>query len=81
MNNLKAGFARVNINPPMGIHIRGYFKVRLAEAILDDLEINALALELGDTKTLLLSIDHCGIGQDLSMEFRKAASASTGIYV
>ena len=79
MNNLKAGFARVNINPPMGIHIRGYFKVRLAEAILDDLEINALALELGDTKTLLLSIDHCGIGQDLSMEFRKAASASTGI--
>ncbi len=79
MNNLKAGFARVNINPPMGISIRGYYKVRLAEAILDDLEINALALELGDVKTLLLSIDHCGVAQELSMEFRKAASASTGI--
>ena len=79
MNNLKAGFARVNINPPMGINIRGYYKVRLAEAILDDLEINALALELGDTKTLLLSIDHCGMAQEISVKFRQAASESSGV--
>ena len=33
----KAGFSRVNINPPMGIPIRGYYKERLADGILDDI--------------------------------------------
>jgi len=33
MNNLKVGFGRGNINPPMGISIRGYYKLRYAEAI------------------------------------------------
>ena len=37
---LQAGFARTNINPPMGIAIGGYFVPRKAERILDDLEID-----------------------------------------
>ena len=53
MNVLQAGFARVNVTPMMGIPMRGYFKVRLAEGVLDDLEINALALACGETKMLL----------------------------
>ncbi|MBQ2786307.1 MAG: hypothetical protein IJF02_07375 [Oscillospiraceae bacterium] len=44
MNTLKAGFARVNVTPMMGIKMRGYFKPRYVEGVLDDLEINALAL-------------------------------------
>ena len=44
MNNLYAGFGRVNVNPMMGIGIAGYYKVRNAEGVLDDLEINAVAL-------------------------------------
>ena len=79
MNNLKAGFGRANINPPMGIYIRGYFKPRYAEAILDDLEVNALAIECGETRTILISVDHCGIEQVLSSAFRKAASEATGV--
>lgn len=79
MNKLKAGFARVNVNPPMGISIIGYFKPRYAEAILDDLEVNALALECGEVKTLLISIDHCGIEQVLNKKLRQAASEATGI--
>jgi len=79
MNNLKAGFSRANINPPMGIPIRGYFKPRFAEAILDDIEVNALALQCGDVKTLLISVDHCGIEQVLSAAYRKAASKASGV--
>lgn len=79
MNNLKAGFARGNINPPMGISIRGYFKKRFAEAILDDLQVNALALQCGDVKTLLISIDHCGMAQEISDRCRKAAGDATGV--
>lgn len=81
MNNLKAGFARVNINPPMGIPVRGYYKPRFAEAILDDLEINALCLECGNEKALLLCVDNCGIEQVLNRKLREAASSATGISV
>ena len=57
MNSLQAGFSRVNVNPMMGIPMRGYFQVRRAKGVLDDLEINALALACGETKILLMSLD------------------------
>ena len=38
MNTLKAGFARVNVTPMMGIPINGYFVDRLADGVLDELE-------------------------------------------
>ena len=47
MNDLKAGFARVNVTPMLGIHVAGYFKERIADGVLDELEINALALRAG----------------------------------
>lgn len=57
MNQLQAGFARVNVTPMLGIGIGGYFKPRYAEGILDELEINALALSCGEEKAVLISID------------------------
>ena len=44
MSNLYAGFGRVDITPMMGIRLQGYYVERVAEGILDNLEINALAL-------------------------------------
>lgn len=79
MSCLKAGFARVNINPPMGIPIRGYFKERLADGILDDIEVNVLALECKNEKILLMSVDNCGIEQDLSLDYRKMVSEKSGV--
>ena len=75
MNVFQAGFARVNVTPQMGIFVRGYFKPRYADGVLDDLEINALALACGDSKVLLLSIDHCGLDKDSCTAFRKHISA------
>lgn len=79
MNCLKAGFARVNINPEMGIPIRGYFIERLADGILDDIEVNVLALECNNERVLLISVDNCGIEQDLSLDYRKMVSEKTGV--
>ena len=53
MNKLQAGFGRVNVTPMLGIGIGGYFKPRYAEGILDELEINALALSCGEEKAVL----------------------------
>ena len=65
MNTLKAGFARVDITPPLGIHINGYYIDRYAEKILDPLEINCLALECGDTRVALIAVDNMGIHRDI----------------
>ncbi len=79
MGVFKAGYARVNINPMLGIAIEGYYVPRFAKGILDDLESGALALECGDTRILLISVDVCGIGAELSLRYRRAIQGATGV--
>lgn len=78
-NTLKVGFARVNVTPSMGINICGYFKVRLADGVLDELEINALAVSAGENTALLLTVDNCGIEAKIMQEIRKSISEKTGV--
>ena len=79
MNELLAGFSRVNVTPKLGVDIAGYYQVRIADGILDEQEINAIALSCGEQKVLMLSIDHCGIQQDLSARYREHISEKTGV--
>lgn len=79
MAQLSAGFARVNITPMMGIGLVGYFVPRFADGVLDDLEINALALASGDTKVVLLTVDHCGIERGIIDDYTSYISEKTGL--
>ena len=79
MNTLQAGFARVNITPMMGIGIRGYFKVRIADGVLDELEINALAVSDGERRAVLLSLDNCGFSTATMDSFRAGIAERTGL--
>ena len=81
MNKLSVGFSRVNITPMMGIEMYGYYSVREAEGMLDELEINAVALACAETRALLISVDHCGIPQKMIAKFRKNISEMTGVPV
>ncbi len=81
MNTLQAGFGRVDVTPMLGADIAGYYKVRKASAVLDRLEVNALALSCGEDAVVLLSMDHCGIKQVLCDRFRKHISQVTGLPV
>ena len=79
MNNFQVGFSQVNVTPRMGIFIDGYFNPRYADGLLDDLELTTLALSCGNTKILLLSIDHLGLDEATCSSFRKQISDVTGI--
>jgi len=79
MAQLMAGFSRVNITPMLGIEMYGYYRTREADGILDELEINALALACGDQKALLFAADQCGIVQGIIAQFRAEISAKTGV--
>ena len=65
MHTLQAGFSRVDVTPMLGIGMAGYFIPRYADGVLDPLQINTLALACGESKVLLMSIDHCGIVKEV----------------
>ena len=49
----KAGFARVDITPPLGSFMPGYYQVRRAKEVLDPLQINMVAFSDGKTTALV----------------------------
>jgi len=79
MNSLKAGFARMDITPMLGIPIGGYFIERHAETILDPLELNALAFEADGTKILLITIDECSISTSTFRYLHQRVADATGL--
>ena len=79
MDGLMAGFARVNITPAMGTPVAGYYKVRLAERVLDELEANVLALALGEARMLLVSVDNLGMSQRRQDLLRGQIASRTGV--
>ena len=79
MSNLSVGFGRANITPPMDIDVNGYFKIRKAEGVLDELEVNAVAISDGNKTALLIAVDNCGIAGVYYPEFIKAISEKTGL--
>ena len=79
MNNLKVGYAKVVITPPMGIDISGYFQVRKAEAVLDDLHAIALAVSDGKKTAAIVSLDLLDIPTASANIIREYASQATGL--
>jgi len=79
MNKLDVGFAKVNINPPLGINIKGYYVTRLAKGFLDDLMVNTLVLSCNDKKIALISVDLCSLSTDNIKTIQNSISEKTEI--
>lgn len=78
-NNLKVGYARVNVTPPMGVNIAGYFVKRIADGVLDELEACAVAVGDGKNTALLITIDNCTFNKVFLNEWRENISKATGV--
>ena len=79
MSVFKVGFARMNIDPPMNMPLNGYFIPRYVKGFLDNLEVNVLALELGETRVALVSLDNCYLYLAQTNQIRKAVAEASGI--
>ena len=76
----RAGFARVDITPPLGTPIVGYFEERHAKGILDNLEANALAVSDGERTAVIVAADLLGIrGVAFNASLRLRIAALIGI--
>ncbi len=79
MSDFRAGFARVNITPAMGIPVAGYYQVRLADTVLDELECNVLAASAGGETVLLISCDIIGMKRRYHDPICAYVSQRTGV--
>lgn len=62
---LKAGFARVDITPTLGVAIPGYFEKRYVKGVCDPLYATAVAFDDGEKRIVVMSVDLIG----MNMEF------------
>ena len=76
---LQAGFARVDITPPFGNDLSGYYERRLADGTLDPLYLNAVALTVGEDTLLLMAADYIGITMVHSAKIREMICKRTGL--
>lgn len=78
---LKTGFCRIDITPPFGTHIAGYFEIRPMDGMLDPLYASAIAFDDGENKAVLFALDHIGIRLSFATEVREAIAQATGLPV
>ena len=76
---LKAGFARVDVTPPLGSPVSGYFRKRFAEGILDPIELNALAFSDGESTAVIIASDIIGIDMENCDQIRERICRETGV--
>ena len=76
---LKAGFARVDMTPPFGMPVAGYYEARFADGVLDPLYLNALALNDGEGTLLIITVDVLFVRMDACDMLRALIAEKVGI--
>ena len=76
---IQAGFARVDVTPPLGTPLSGYFYARYADGVLDPIQLNALAFGNGTDTAIIIACDFIGMVMNKSTEMREAIAARTGV--
>ena len=75
---LKAGFGRIDITPPLGVFVQGYFEKRYADGILDPLLATAVAFDNGQKRIVVISVDVIGFNQLLMDQVRPMVAEAIG---
>ena len=74
----KAGFARVDMTPPIGTELSGHPEKRVSDGIIDPLYINAVAFSDGTNRAVVLSADSTNFRAYFEL-YRKNAAAAAGL--
>ncbi len=78
-SRISAGAYEIDITPPLGVDLAGYFNVRKADSILDNLYAKSVVLKDGDTEVAITSCDLCVIPREMVLAIRAFASQWSGI--
>src|SRR3954464_8044998 len=78
---LKIGAAEIDITPPVGHRMAGYFDERLATGVHDPLKAKAIVMKQGDEQIALVFCDLVGLSLNVTTNARSQAADKTGIPV
>ncbi len=78
---MKAGFATVNITPPIGVELAGFgfYLNRRSTGIRDELYSKALVLDDGENKAAIVANDLLGVDRKITSTVRRLIEESTDI--
>ena len=77
---LRAGTAKININPPVGCWLSGWeIRNKPSEGVADNLYAKALVLSDGTTEVAIVSADLIGVTAEIVSAVRESARRETGI--
>jgi neutral ceramidase len=77
---LRAGAARIEITPPVGIDLTGFLaRQNPGEGVRDPLYVRALVVDDDDRQVALVSCDLLGFERELVVELRDRIALATGI--
>ncbi|MBO7304797.1 MAG: hypothetical protein J6V09_06210, partial [Clostridia bacterium] len=76
---LRVGFSRVDVTPPLGTSMTGYFESRKMEGILDPIYLNSVAFSDGEETAILITGDFLGIAGMFANTVRADISKKTGV--
>ena len=77
--DFSAGFARVDVTPPLGIPIVGYFSHRVADGVLDPLYVDCVAVSDGTNNALIYCVDDLHLTNPFFKKAFPAITAATGV--
>jgi hypothetical protein len=80
-DSVSVGAAEIDITPPVGARLAGYFNERLATGTHDPLHAKAIVLRQGEAQIALVSCDLLGFSLSVTTNARALASERTGIPV
>ena len=75
----KAGYAKTDITPPLGVFMPGYYKDRRAKEVLDPLEVVCVAFSDGNTKAVVMQLDTEALSDAVADDMRNAVVKATGL--
>ncbi len=76
---IRAGFARVDVTPPLGTLVCGYYEERVSNGVLDPIELNAIAFGNEKDAAVLITADFTGMTMARITPVRARIAALTGI--
>lgn len=76
---LTAGIAVIDITPPVGYRMSGYFRERLSTGTSNPLHAKAIVLRQGAESAALVFCDIIGLSPKVSSDARRKAAEKTGI--
>lgn len=80
MGKLRAGAARIKLDPPLGLAMAGYGnRVGRAAGVHDELAAQALVLSDGASKVAIAGVDLLALGQRIADDIRERVAAKSDI--